>query len=252
MFRGAVSHPFDVFAFLLHRIDDMVELLVFRAVNHRAVGLYGVQVGLELIDVILLGGEDVDMVPRNACDDGHMRAVPQELGPQIDGGAEVFVAFDDGPVIRRLEVHHAVESFELGTHHEVRGSPGFFQGMQNHGSDGGFSMASGHHHALFGLCGEAQKLGVTLDPQPELLGLKQFGVVHAGMHSQDDHIDVRGDSLDVPTLCFRKQSCRRQTSSTRLKNLVVASRHHMSGVGQGQGEVVHGASANCNEMNPHD
>ena len=215
-------------------------------------GLHRVQVSFELADVILLGRKDIDVVPRNACDHCDVRSVPQEFGPQVDGGAEVFVAFDHRPFVVRLQIHHAVKSFELCADHQVGLASRLVQGMENHGCHRGFAMAAGHDHALLGFGGEPQEFRIALDAQSQFLGALQFGVVGSGVHAENDHVQIRRDAPGIPTLGVGQQSRSLKSATAGFKNLVVASRDVMSSIGQGQGEVVHGAAANRNEVNPHE
>ena len=124
--------------------------------------------------------------------------------------------------------------------------------MQNHGGHCGLAMAASHDHASFGFSGKPQKLGVALNAQAQLLGTKQFGIVRAGVHPQDDDIQIRRDATGIPAFLVREQPCSGQPSAAGLEDLVVAACDVMPRICKGQREVVHGASANGNEVYPHE
>ena len=230
----------------------MLEFVVLCAVDDNAFGLNRIQIRFELADVIFFGGKDIDVVPGNACDHRHVRSVPEEFGAQVHGRAEVFVAFDHRPFVVRLQIDHAVKSFELRAHHQVGLASRLVKGMKNHGRHRGFSMAAGHDHALLGFGGEPQEFRIALNAQSQFLGALQLGVVGSGVHAENDHVQIWRDARRVPSFGVGQQSRSLESPAAGFKNLVVAPCNVMSGIGQSQGEIVHGAAANRNEVNPHE
>ena len=202
--------------------------------------------------VVLFRGEHIDVVPRDARQDGHVRAVPQELGSAVDGGAQVLVSFNHGPFVAIVQVHHPVEPFQLGPHHEVGLHSCTVQGMEDHGRDGGFAMTSGHDHSLLLFRGEAQEFRVALDGQFKFLCAQELGIFLAGVHAKNDHVQIGGDVGRMPAFLRGEQSGLFQPSTAGLEDLVVAPCHVVPRVGHGQREVVHGASAHRNQMNSHE
>ena len=72
----AVPDPMDVRALGFHRVHDAIQAGILFAVHDCAALLHGQQVLSKLIDVVGLGREHVDVVPRNARHHGDVGRVP--------------------------------------------------------------------------------------------------------------------------------------------------------------------------------
>ena len=69
-----------------------------------------------------------------------MCLVPEKFRAPINGRAKVLVAFKDSGLHFRIQLNHAVKAVELSTDHEIHRFIVPFKSMQEHGSDGCFSV----------------------------------------------------------------------------------------------------------------
>ena len=69
-----------------------------------------------------------------------MCLVPEKFRASIKGRAEVFVAFKDSRLHLRVQLNHAVKTIKLSADHEIHRFFVPFKSMQEHGSDGCFSV----------------------------------------------------------------------------------------------------------------
>ena len=115
------------------------------AINETSVGRNHIGENLELLDVDVKGREHIDMVPGNTADDTHIGLVEVEFRSAVNGGGQVFVAFDDHDFRAFAEFYHDFKTGQLGTNHVVAIDTILLQHMDNHGGDGGFAVAATHH-----------------------------------------------------------------------------------------------------------
>ena len=93
-------------------------------------------------------------------------------------------------------------------------------------------MAACHHHPLLLFRGEAQEFRVALDGQFKFLCAQELGVVLAGVHAQNDHVQIGGDVGRMPAFLRGEQSGLFQPSAAGLEDLVVAPSHMVPRMGQ--------------------
>ena len=125
------------------------------------------------------------------------------------------------------------------------------QNVHDHGGDGCFTVASPNDHAdfIFGLLVKILRIGEYF--QSQFLCTQQFRVILPGVHSQDDCIQVTSDCFGKPAFTVRQQPVFSQTASGRFKNLIIRTSNLVPFLVQGNGQIVHGTSANGYKMYIH-
>ena len=239
----------DVGAGVLLR--HIAHLGVVVAINEPAARLNEVDELGKLVFVNLKGGEDIDVVPLDARDDGHMRLVEVELGSAVDGRSEVLVALNHHHLGRFAEAHHHLEALQLGTHHIVRLDAAVLQHVQNHGGSGGLAVTAANHHAGFRLRLLVEVFGIAEYLDAELLRPEQFWIVGAGMHTQHNGVEIGRDALGVPAVAFGQKPIPLKSAAGWVENLVVGACNMIPFLVQGDGQIVHGAAANGYKMYIH-
>ena len=221
------------------------------AINEPAARLNEVDELGELVFVNLKGGEDIDVVPLDARDDGHMRLVEVELGATVNGRSEVLVALNHHHLSCLAQAHHHLETLQLSTHHIVRLDAAMLQHMQYHGGGSGLTVAAADYHAglLFRLLVEV--FGVAVYLQSQFLGAQQLGVVLAGVHTQHDGIEVVGYPFGMPAITVGQQPIPLQAAFCRVEYLVVRARYRVTFQMHGYCQIVHGTATDCYKMNIH-
>lgn len=204
-----------------------------------------------MLHVVFEGGEDVHVVPRDAGEDGDVGVVVVELRAPVDGGGEVFVAFEDGYFAGVAEVYHGVETFEQGACHVVELDAAVFEDVHNHGGGGGFAVAPADDDAAFVFGLFVEVFGVAVYADAEFLGTQEFGVVLAGVHAEDDGVECRGDFLGKPSPRFGQKACLLQAGFGGFEYFVVGSGDVVSFFMEGECQVVHGGAADGNKMYVH-
>lgn len=152
--------------------EDVFQLLVAGKPGDEPSGLYAVGEFAELVDVAIVLGKDVDVVPSNAGEESEVGVVIHKLGFGVDGRSEIFVAFEDDERGGFGDADAGVEAFHLCSHHVIEIISVFFQHVHDHGGDGGFAMAAGNDDALFVFGNFVEVFGKGVDAQAELLGFE--------------------------------------------------------------------------------
>ena len=142
------------------------------------------------------------MIPSDAGYHGCMGFIMNKLGPQIQWGCEIFIAFDHNQW-RIRQFHHPLKPWQLGTHEIVEIAVGF-ENMHQHASAGRFSMTSSHHQSGFVSAMVVYKLGEAVCGNSEIYGAQKFRVVLFGVHPHDYPIQIGCDFFWKPTVCIGK------------------------------------------------
>ena len=109
------------------------------------------------------------MIPTDTANHRDMRMIVMVLRHTIDGRSEVFIAFHDHVFRGFRKAHHHVEAFQLCPDHEIRLNAHMFQHMQDHRSDGRFSVATTDDDARLILALLIKIFGIGIDLQPKFL-----------------------------------------------------------------------------------
>src|SRR5574344_1796730 len=164
-------------------VGNFLKLNVFLEVDQFPVFLDELCEFDKLLYIVFKGGKNVDVVPGDACHDCDVWSVYMKLGPQIDRGSEVFIAFKDRNTAVFRQSDHGLNSCDLCADHVGEIHLHFVQYKQNHGGDCGFSVAASDDDPGFGLGLLVQKLGIRKNADTQFFGAYQFGIVLPGMHA---------------------------------------------------------------------
>ena len=105
---------------------------VVAVVNQTAAFFYCIYKNSELLKITIKCRENIDVVPPYSADYCDMRMIFMELRHSVDRRSKIFVALDDHIFSGLAEANHHVETFELGSNHEIGLDAGLFHHMQNH------------------------------------------------------------------------------------------------------------------------
>ena len=180
-----------------------------------------------------------------------MGSVVEKFGSPVYRRAQVLIPFKHRPFRLPVQLHHAVETRQLRAHHEIRVTAGRLQHVEHHPRDGRLPVRTADHRPSLLGCGVVKELGVRLHRQSQGLRGQQLRVVCAGMHAEDDGIEVAVQSLWKPTFCLGQDPRGGQARPRRFEDGIVGARDRVASIVQRQGQIVHGASADGNEVNPH-
>ena len=172
----------------LRALGNLLGFHIGLVVDKAAARLDGADEDAELLQVVVEGREDIDMVPADAADDSDMWVIVVELRHTVDGRSEVFVAFHDHVFRRLAEAHHHVKAFQLRPDHEVGLDADLLEHMEDHGGDGRLAVAAADNDAGLVLALFVEVFGIGIHLEAQLLGAHQLGVVDAGVHAEDDGI----------------------------------------------------------------
>ena len=90
----------------------------------------------ERVHVLRKRREDIDMIPRNPCQNSNVRVIPQELAAQVQRRSEILITFKDGVFGSIRKPHHAFESLYLRANHVIGFDAETLQHIENHGRGG--------------------------------------------------------------------------------------------------------------------
>ena len=198
-----------------------MHLFVFVAVYQCALRLNEIYIFGKLLAVDVESGEDVDVVPLDASDYGHVGVIEMEFGPAVDGRSEVLVALDDHHLGGVAQSHHHVKAFQLCANHIVGLYATMGKHVQYHCRGGCLAVRAADDDAQLVLRLLVKVFGITVYLQPKLLGFKQFGIVSACVHTKNHSVEVGGDAFRVPAFFLGQQPCVLQTRAGRIEDFVV-------------------------------
>ena len=229
-------------------LSDAAHHLILPAVDQLATGLDGLDEEAELVHIALEGLEDVDVVPGDPTDQCDVRLVQVELRYGFQGRGEVLVTLDDGHRALVAELHHAVEAIELCAHEVVEVHPDLAQDMHDHAGDGGLAMTTADHHAGLVPGAFVEVRGIAEHGYAQFLCALQLGIVQTCMHAEDHGAQPLVDTERIPPQLVRQKTQALQSAPARLEDLIVATGDIEALLVQCDGQVVHGAATDRDEM----
>ena len=225
------------------------QILVTFEVDKRAFRFDRMNKLAEGVHVFRESGEHIDMIPRDAGQNSYMRMVPKKFGPQVEWGSEILVALKNRVFGGVGQAYHAFETLNLRTHHIIGFDAEALQHIEDHRSGGRLAVTAAYDDTdlILGLLVQVFGEGVNL--QSQFPCFHQFGIIFAGMHAEDDRIDVRCDTLGVPAHLVGQQTCIAQVGQSGIEDLVVRSGHFVSLLGgHSECQVMHRRTAYSYEM----
>ena len=238
------------FFYAFNLFTQYSNILIIITIDKRMV--YHLGKGAERVHILGEGRENIDMVPRYTADNAHVRLVQVELGTAVDRRGEVLIALHHHNLRLVRQLHHHLETGQLRAHHVVAIHMMILQHMQNHCRNGGLAMTATHHNTELVLALLVQKFGIGIHLDTQLVGTNQFGIIQAGVHPQDDRIEVGRNLVGIPADGVGKESIFLQTAFGGIENLVVGTGNGVTFLVKGDGQIVHGATADGNKMYFHD
>ena len=122
------------------------------------------------------------------------------------------------------------------------------QHVYDHAGDGGLAVTAADDHTGLALGALVEVRGVTVHRYTQFLCAFQLGVVQSRVHAEDHGRKSGMDAQWIPAQAIGHQPQAIQAAAAGLEDLVVTTRHLQTLLVQSDGQVVHGASADGDEM----
>jgi len=204
----------------------------------------------KLLEVIIEGREDIDMIPGDSRKDRDMRMKKMEFRPLFQYAGRILIAFADD--YRRMsDIYRLRKALQPRPDQVVEVFPGRGQHRHDHGSSRRFSMATPDHDPPFINAFSINIFREGIHRQRQFERALQLGIVPFGVHPKDHRIEIGVDPPRFPAHLGRQQPLFLQICQRRFKDLVVASRHFISFAAQGNSQLMHHASTDRDKMNFH-
>ena len=226
-FVRIVRNTGDIFA---SSFGNSAQVLIALIPDKRAVRLYTFYKLSKRFDILVESGEYIDVIPRNTGQNSYMRVVPKEFGTQVQRRGQILIALKNSVFRCVAQTHHALKTLYLRTYHIIGFDTQALQHIENHRRGRCLSVTTTYDDANLILRLLVQVLGEGVYLNPQFPCTHQLRIVFAGMHTEDDRIDIFGDALGVPTHLVGQQTCFTQMREGGIEDLVVRTRHLVSGL----------------------